>query len=95
MEFPIPVSKWKICDCGKGDWQVVKIDVDDKIEERIRLFCRGKYRRMFLREIKEGKLSRKQYIFTIRCRGCNFTWTKFVSERMLQREEGLYPRLCK
>jgi len=89
VKFPVSISKWKICDCGKGDWQVIKIEKDDKLLERFNQLPK-KTQRAVLRDYKRKgqKMSTYQYILTIRCRGCGFTWDKCVSENMLKKVEA-------
>lgn len=87
MKFPIPISQWKICDCGEADWEVIEVTTDN-IEERVKAMHQLKatrHTRRILREMDEGKFSRKQYLFKLRCKQCGFTWTKFVTDRMLRK----------
>jgi len=90
MELPVRIRDMKICYCGKGDWQIVSITVDDKIEERFRTLLTVKEQRRILAYLKRrGKgetIPKKQYIFKMRCKNCGFTWDKVVPEKILKRK---------
>jgi len=86
----IPLSQFKLCTCGKGDWIVIKIEIDN-IEERLDMLIiwepKNKYFKRFKKEMNEGKSSKKQYILHRKCRQCGFIPPpKFVTERMLNKE---------
>jgi hypothetical protein len=84
----IPISEFRLCYCGRGEWQVTEIEIDDGVEERIRTLVSPKYRKRFLRELKEGKLSSKIYIVHRRCGICGFIPPpKLVTSRMLKKEQ--------
>ena len=85
MKFPAKIQDMKICDCGMGDWEIISIEVDDKIRERFRTLLSCKDQKRILNYLKKrGKgevVPKKQYILKMRC---GFTWNKFVSEKMLK-----------
>ena len=81
----IPLSEFKLCNCGEGKWQVTNIEIDDKVEERIRTFVEQKYRKRFLKELEEGKISRKIYILHRKCSICDFVPPPaLIPERLLK-----------
>ena len=82
VERWIPISEMKICDCGKGDWEVIKIDVDN-IEERFKKLSKKEQKRM-IRAMKGREMAKKQYILTIRCKSCGFTWEKHILDKQLE-----------
>ena len=88
MKFPLSVKDWKICDCEKADWQVIKIEKDDKLVERFRQLPKRTQNAIIKHQKRVGGgMSTYQYILTLRCRGCGFTWTEQVTENMLKKEE--------
>ena len=84
----MPIREWKICNCGKGDWQVVDIQTDDQLEHRFKTLLSSQEQKAVLRDMKRRgeTLSKIQYILKMRCRGCGFEWNKFVTERQLETE---------
>ncbi len=89
MNFPMPISEWKICDCGKGDWEIKNITVDNKIKERFKTLLSPKEQRHLLVYMKKRgeTLPERQYILKMCCKGCGFSWNKFVSEKIFKQGE--------
>ena len=74
MKYPVSISKWRICNCGKGDWKIIKVQVDDKFKERFNTILTRREQKSILNLYKQRgmKMSMKQYILTMQCKECSF-----------------------
>ena len=85
VKLPVSISEFKLCDCGKGNWVVTGVEIDNEVELRIRTIVSPKYRKRFLKELEEGKISKKIYIIHRKCMNCGFVPpSALVTERMLK-----------
>ena len=90
MKFPLPISEMNLCDCGRGDWKVTSIEVDDQIEHRFKTLLTEREQKHVLKELKRrgATMSKKQYFIHRKCESCGFIPPPAqITENMLKKME--------
>jgi len=88
MNRRVPISEMMPCNCPdlNPKWKVIKIEVDDKLEERFKKLIPKSVQKRILEHQKRigSPLSKKLYVLTIQCSKCGFTWHKYILDKQLK-----------